>query len=83
MTSMPAGETSQSSAERSLRLDDIFSDVQDELDIVEQIIRDKVQSKLELVESSSRYIYRGGGKRVPWGGRRSCNCEAPGCCGAI
>ena len=64
MTSMPAGETSQSSAERSLRLDDIFSDVQDELDIVEQIIRDKVQSKLELVESSSRYIYRGGGKRV-------------------
>lgn len=61
---MPAPEARQESAERPLRLEDIFSDVQSELDEVEQIIRDKVQSKLELVESSSRYIYRGGGKRV-------------------
>jgi octaprenyl-diphosphate synthase len=45
-------------------LENIFADVQDDLDLVEQIIREKVQSKLGLVESSSRYIYRSGGKRV-------------------
>jgi octaprenyl-diphosphate synthase len=31
---------------------------------VEKIIREKVQSKLGLVDSSSRYIYKSGGKRV-------------------
>jgi len=45
-------------------LEDIFADVQNDLEAVEQIIHDKVESKLELVESSSRYIYRSGGKRV-------------------
>lgn len=61
---MPAPETRQESAEPSVKLEEIFGDVQEELDAVEQIIRDKVESRLELVESSSRYIYRSGGKRV-------------------
>ena len=61
---MPAPETRQESAEPSVKLEEIFGDVQAELDTVERIIRDKVESRLELVESSSRYIYRSGGKRV-------------------
>ena len=60
---MPSPETSPST-QPTLRLDDIFGSVQGELDLVERIIREKVESRLELVESSSRYIYRSGGKRV-------------------
>ena len=61
---MPAPETRSQLPEPSLSLEDIFADIQEDLDSVERIIRDKVDSKLELVESSSRYIYRSGGKRV-------------------
>ncbi|HSF18410.1 MAG TPA: polyprenyl synthetase family protein [Vicinamibacteria bacterium] len=59
---MPAPETQ--SPESSPHLDSIFNDIQGDLDRVEQIIRDKVESHLGLVESSSRYLYRSGGKRV-------------------
>ncbi len=61
---MASPETRPQLPEPSLSIQDIFSEIQTDLDTVEQIIRDKVDSKLELVESSSRYIYRGGGKRV-------------------
>ncbi len=61
---MPAPETRSDLPEPSVPLEDIFAEIQDDLDTVEQIIRDKVESKLELVKSSSRYIYRSGGKRV-------------------
>jgi octaprenyl-diphosphate synthase len=61
---MQAPETQSSLPEPSLTLESIFTGIQEELDTVEQIIRDKVQSKLGLVDSSSRYLYRSGGKRV-------------------
>jgi octaprenyl-diphosphate synthase len=61
---MASPETRPQLPEPSLSLEDIFSEIQGDLDNVERIIRDKVESKLELVESSSRYIYRSGGKRV-------------------
>lgn len=61
---MPSPETRSQLPEPSLSLGDIFAEIQDDLDAVEKIIRDKVDSDLELVESSSRYIYRSGGKRV-------------------
>ncbi len=61
---MPAPETRSELPEPSLTLEDIFLEIQQDLETVEQTIREKVDSKLELVESSSRYIYRSGGKRV-------------------
>ena len=61
---MATSETRSQLPEPSLSLDDIFGDIQNDLDTVEQIIRDKVESKLALVDSSSRYLYRSGGKRV-------------------
>jgi octaprenyl-diphosphate synthase len=61
---MQAPETQSPLTEPSMSLDSMFVEIQEDLDAVEQIIRDKVQSKLGLVESSSRYIYRSGGKRV-------------------
>jgi octaprenyl-diphosphate synthase len=61
---MASPETRPQLPEPSLSVEDIFAEIQDDLDAVEQIIRDKVESRLELVESSSRYIYRSGGKRV-------------------
>jgi octaprenyl-diphosphate synthase len=48
----------------TLSLENIFGEIQDDLDAVEKIIREKVQSELGLVDSSSRYIYKSGGKRV-------------------
>ena len=61
---MASPETRPQLPEPALSLEDIFAEISDDLDTVERIIRDKVDSKLELVESSSRYIYRSGGKRV-------------------
>lgn len=61
---MASPETRPQLPEPSLSLEDIFGEIQADLDTVENIIRDKVDSKLELVESSSRYIYKSGGKRV-------------------
>lgn len=61
---MASPETRSQLPEPSLSLGDIFAEIQEDLDQVEKIIRDKVDSDLELVESSSRYIYRSGGKRV-------------------
>lgn len=61
---MASSETRSHLPEPSLTLEDIFGDIEDDLYAVEQIICDKVESKLALVESSSRYLYRSGGKRV-------------------
>jgi octaprenyl-diphosphate synthase len=61
---MQVPETESPLPEPIVPLENLFAGVSDELDEVEQLIRDKVQSKLGLVESSSRYIYRSGGKRV-------------------
>jgi octaprenyl-diphosphate synthase len=61
---MHAPETKLPLAAPTLSLENIFNEIQDELDAVEKIIREKVQSHLGLVDSSSRYIYRSGGKRV-------------------
>ncbi len=61
---MASPDTRPQLPEPSISIEDIFAEIQADLETVEQIIRDKVDSKLELVESSSRYIYRGGGKRV-------------------
>ena len=49
---MASPETRSQLPEPSLSLEDIFSEIQDDLDTVERIIRDKVESKLELVEST-------------------------------
>jgi octaprenyl-diphosphate synthase len=61
---MQAPETKSPLPVPTLSLENIFTEIQDDLDAVEKIIREKVQSKLGLVDSSSRYIYRSGGKRV-------------------
>ena len=61
---MPAPDTRVRIQEPSVPLKDIFLEIQEDLDRVEQIICDRVDSELFLVESSSRYIYRSGGKRV-------------------
>ena len=61
---MQAPETSSSLPEPSVSLGDIFGGIQSDLEEVERIIREKIDSDLGLVESSSRYIYRSGGKRV-------------------
>jgi octaprenyl-diphosphate synthase len=61
---MQAPETKSPVPVPTLSLENIFSEIQDDLDAVEKIIREKVQSELGLVDSSSRYIYRSGGKRV-------------------
>jgi octaprenyl-diphosphate synthase len=61
---MATPETRSQLPEPSIPLTDIFVEIQEDLDRVEEIIRERVESKLALVESSSRYIYRGGGKRV-------------------
>lgn len=61
---MQAPETKSPLPVPTLSLENIFTEIQDDLDAVEKIIREKVQSKLGLVDSSSRYIYKSGGKRV-------------------
>jgi octaprenyl-diphosphate synthase len=61
---MHAPETKSPLPVPTLALENIFAEIQDDLDAVEKIIREKVQSKLGLVDSSSRYIYKSGGKRV-------------------
>ncbi len=61
---MHAPETKSPLPVPTLSLENIFIEIQDDLDAVEKIIREKVQSELGLVDSSSRYIYRSGGKRV-------------------
>jgi octaprenyl-diphosphate synthase len=61
---MHAPETKSPLPVPTLSLENIFGEIQDDLDAVEKIIREKVQSKLGLVDSSSRYIYKSGGKRV-------------------
>jgi len=61
---MHAPETKSPLPVPTLFLENIFTEIQDDLDAVEKIIREKVQSKLGLVDSSSRYIYKSGGKRV-------------------
>lgn len=61
---MHAPETKSPLPVPMLSLGNIFNEIQGDLDAVEKIIREKVQSKLGLIDSSSRYIYRSGGKRV-------------------
>ena len=61
---MPAPEIRSQLPQPSLSLEAVFDEIRDDLERVEQIIRDKVDSKLSLVESSGGYIFRSGGKRV-------------------
>jgi octaprenyl-diphosphate synthase len=61
---MHASETRSPLPVPTLALENIFAEIQDDLDQVEKIIREKVQSELGLVDSSSRYIHKSGGKRV-------------------
>jgi octaprenyl-diphosphate synthase len=45
-------------------LDDIFADVQDDLVAVDRFIEEKIKSNVDLIQSSARYIYKSGGKRI-------------------
>lgn len=47
-----------------LGLEDIFAEVQDELAAVDEYIEEKINSNVELIEKSTRYIYQSGGKRI-------------------
>src|SRR3990172_4852535 len=48
----------------TLSLENIFTEIQDDLAAVEKTIRKKGQGRGGLAASRSRYIYRSGGKRV-------------------
>ena len=45
-------------------LDDIFAEVQGELTQVDNFIKEKINSNVELIKESSRYVYQSGGKRI-------------------
>jgi len=60
---MQAPETRQS-APTPLRIQDIFAEVADDLVEVERLIHDRIESDIGVVEKSSRYIQRSGGKRI-------------------
>ena len=60
---MPAPESSRP-AWPSIDLDDIFAEVQEELTQVDKFIEDKINSNVELIQQSSRYVYQSGGKRI-------------------
>jgi octaprenyl-diphosphate synthase len=51
-------------AQTPLRLEEIFADIQNELAEVDRLIRDEVESDVDVVERSSRYIHESGGKRI-------------------
>ena len=45
-------------------LDDIFAEVQEELTQVDKFIEENINSNVELIQQSSRYVYQSGGKRI-------------------
>jgi octaprenyl-diphosphate synthase len=45
-------------------LDEIFAEVQEELTAVDRFIEEKIHSNVDLIQSSTRYIYKSGGKRI-------------------
>jgi len=45
-------------------LDEIFADVQKELVDVERFMEEKINSNVDLIQTSTRYIYKSGGKRI-------------------
>jgi octaprenyl-diphosphate synthase len=45
-------------------LNEIFAEIKDDLSEVDRLIREKVESEVDLVETSSRYIHESGGKRI-------------------
>ncbi|MEE9179357.1 MAG: polyprenyl synthetase family protein [Vicinamibacteria bacterium] len=45
-------------------LDDIIAEVQEELTQVDKFIEEKINSNVELIQESSRYVYQSGGKRI-------------------
>lgn len=60
---MQAPETSRTTP-TPLRIQDIFAEVQADLVEVERLIHDRIESDIGVVEKSSRYIQRSGGKRI-------------------
>lgn len=48
----------------SVGLDEIFADVQEELVAVERFMEEKITSNVDLIQTSTRYIYKSGGKRI-------------------
>jgi octaprenyl-diphosphate synthase len=61
MTQVPeAGRQEQT----PLSLDDIFADVQEDILEVDRLIRDKMESDVEMVETMGHYIHESGGKRI-------------------
>jgi octaprenyl-diphosphate synthase len=45
-------------------LDEIFAEVQEELTAVDRFMEEKINSKIDLIQTSTRYIYKSGGKRI-------------------
>jgi octaprenyl-diphosphate synthase len=60
---MQVPEASQQ-ARMQLSLDEIFAEIKDDLAEVDRLIREKVESDVDVVERSSRYIHGSGGKRI-------------------
>jgi octaprenyl-diphosphate synthase len=60
---MQVPETSQP-ARMQLSLEEIFTDIKDDLAEVDRLIQEKVESDVDVVEKSSRYIHGSGGKRI-------------------
>jgi octaprenyl-diphosphate synthase len=48
----------------SVGLDEIFADVQEDLLAVERFMEEKINSNVDLIQTSTRYIYKSGGKRI-------------------
>ena len=51
-------------AQTPLSLDDIFADVQEDILEVDRLIREKMDSDVETVETMGHYIHESGGKRI-------------------
>jgi octaprenyl-diphosphate synthase len=51
-------------ARSPLRLEDILAEVQEDLVSVESFLRDRIDSNVELIEKTARYIQQSGGKRI-------------------
>ena len=70
---MASPETRPQLPEPSLSLEEIFTEIHDDLETVETIIRDKVESKLELVwlRRKQRPSVRSGDRVHPHGHARS------------
>ena len=45
-------------------LDEIFAEVQEELLLVDRFMEEKINSNVDLIQTSTRYIHKSGGKRI-------------------